>query len=100
MEQGPTEHTIITQSIKAGWDLPEKIKNAPSLLPGLELYYNGFKDLEASRQIGFSPGPIWWQTVQEYCDKMGLDEEQTEAMHYHVKALDTVYLKNMMKKQG
>ncbi len=89
---------IVQQSIKAGWDLPDKIKNAPSLLPGLELYYNGFLDLQASRQMGFGAGPIWWKTIQEYCEHMELDVEQTEAMHQHVKAMDTVYLKDLAKK--
>lgn len=88
---------IIQQCIKAGWSLPEKISNAPSLLPGLELYYIGFQDLTASRNIGMGPGPIWWNTVQEYCDRYGLDEEQTEAMHYHIRELDTVFLKHSQK---
>ncbi len=55
-------------------------------------------DLEASRQVGMGAGPIWWNTIQDYCERMGLDEEQTEAMHVHVKALDGAYLKNLKKK--
>lgn len=44
-------------------------------------------------------GPIWWTTVQEYCERYGLDEEQTEAMHIHIKAMDTAYLKNLARKK-
>lgn len=89
---------IIEQCIRSNWDLPEKIVNAPSLLPGLELYYIGFMDLLSSRQTGFSPGPIWWTTIQEYCLVYGLDEEQTETMHFYIRTLDGVYLKRMLKK--
>lgn len=86
--------------MKAGWSLPERIKNAPELLPGLEIYYMGFMDLMASRQIGMSIGPIWWETIQKYCEALGLDGEQTEAMHYHIKEMDGVYLTHMQKKNS
>lgn len=89
---------IIEQAEKHGLPLPEKIENAPSLLPGLELYYAGFLDLMASRQVGMGIGPLWWGTIQDYCDRKGLDEEQTEAMHFHLKMMDIVYLKHMQKK--
>lgn len=81
-----------------GLPLPEKIQNAPSLKPGLELYYLGFMDLMASRSTGMSAGPIWWDTIQTYCEAKGLDEDQTDAMHQHIKALDQEYLKHMNKK--
>lgn len=89
---------IIEQAAKHGLPLPEKIQNAPSLLPGLELYYIGFMDLMASRHVGMGVGPIWWGTVQDYCERKGLDEEQSEAMQYHVKAMDSVYIKYSQKK--
>jgi len=98
LEQGPTEATIIEQSVKAGWPLPESIANAPSLSPGLELYYIAFLDLMSCRQMGMSSGPIWWTTVQEYCNLLKLSEEQTEAMHFHIKEMDLVYLKHSTKK--
>jgi hypothetical protein len=86
------------QAEKHGLPLPEKIENAPSLRPGLELYYIGFMDLMASRQIGMGMGPIWWGTVQDYCERKHLDEEQTEAMHHHIRTLDTFYMKHLQKK--
>lgn len=98
MIQGPVEAQIIQQAAKHGLPLPEKIQNAPSLWPGLELYYIGFMDLMASRQSGLGLGPIWWGTVQHYAEKKGLDEEQTEAMHHHIRALDEVYLKHAQQK--
>jgi hypothetical protein len=93
--QEPSEQQIIEQCVRAGWDLPEKITNAPSLSPGLELYYMGFMDLISSRH---GSSPIWWITVQEYCERAGCDEEQTEAMHLHLRNMDAVYLKQVTKK--
>ena len=84
--------------MKHGLPLPEKIENAPSLWPGLELYYIGFMDLMASRQMGMGVGPITWGTIQEYCDKKGLDSEQTEAMHSHIRDMDQVYITHAQKK--
>ncbi|HRD16485.1 MAG TPA: hypothetical protein PK181_06645 [Methanothrix soehngenii] len=66
--------------------------------PGLELYYIAFQDLMASRPVGMGVGPIWWSTVQSYCEAKGLDESQTQAMHHHIKALDSAYLKHVNKK--
>jgi hypothetical protein len=47
-----------------------------------------------------SVGPIWWTAVQEYCDKLGLDSEQQEAMHFHIKAMDLAYMKHIKPKDG
>lgn len=78
--------------------LPERIANAPSILVGLELYYLGFLDLMSSRDSGFSLGPIWWTTIQTYCEKKGLDDEQTQSMHFHIVKMDAAYLEIMRKK--
>lgn len=83
-----------------GLPLPEKIQNAPSLEAGLALYYIGFLDLMSSRMTGMGVGPIWWTTVQDYCDRKGLDESQTEAMHHHIKGMDECYLRHMKKTKG
>jgi hypothetical protein len=99
LEQGPVESNIIGQSMKHNMPLPEKIQNAPILFPGLELFYTAFDDLISSRQMGMSVGPISWETVQKYCDHLGLGPEQSEAMHYHIRAMDATYLSFLMKKQ-
>ena len=84
--------------MREGVPLPQRIENAPSLLPGLDLYYIGFMDLMASRQVGFGMGPIWWITVHQYCEVHGIVGLQEEDMHYHIKNLDTLYLKHHAKK--
>jgi len=55
-------------------------------------------DLIASRQMGMAAGPIWWGTIQDYCEKHGYDEDQTEAMHSHIREMDLAYLKQIGKK--
>lgn len=90
---------IVNQCMREGIPLPQRIENAPSLLPGLELYYIAFTDLMASRQTGFGLGPIWWDTIQRYCDVHGIVGEQAEDMHYHIREMDTVYMKHHSKKK-
>ncbi len=65
---------------------------------GLELYYIAFQDLMSSREVGMGLGPITWKTVQDYCTIKGLDEDQTEQMHYHIKKMDLFYMQHMRKK--
>lgn len=66
---------------------------------GLELFYLGFIELSDSRQIGMALGPIPWKAVHDYCIANDLDEDQTEAMHYHLKQMDAIYLKHQGKKK-
>lgn len=99
MEQGHIEEQIIVQAVRSGHPIPDRIQNSPSILPGLELYYIGFLDLNSSRPLGFSGvGPIPWSVVEDYCVKKELDEEQNEAMHHHIGELDKAYIKRQQKK--
>lgn len=98
LKHGDIEENIIRQAVQRGQPIPDRIQNAPFIWPGLELYYIGFLELTSSRSIGMGLGPISWLSVQQYCVLKGLDEEQTEAMHHHIAAMDEVYLKHMRKK--
>jgi len=98
MEQGHVEDMIITQAVKSGLPIPDRIENAPSIWPGLELYYIGFLNLTSSRQVGFQMGPIPWLSIEQYCRLQGLDEDQAESMHFHVSEMDKFYLKYQNKK--
>lgn len=40
------------------------------------------------------PGPIPWTAVEEYADRARFDRDQREALHYHIRDLDEVYLKH------
>lgn len=81
--------------------LPDRIQNAPSLWPGLELYYGAFMDLMSTREIGFGGiGPIGWDKVQMYAQAMGMDADQTEALHHHINAMDSHYIAHYNKKNA
>lgn len=99
MEQGHIEDQIIKQAVRSGLPLPDRIQNAPSILPGLELYYIGFLELTSSRQLGgFGIGPISWLTIEQYCGVKELDEDQKQAMHHHVAEMDRAYIRHQQKK--
>lgn len=99
MEQGPTERVIIQQCIANNMPLPEKIKNAPALLQGLELYYMAFMDLTTCRGQGYgSEGPIGWLQMFDYCCVYDISGEQQEDLFYHVQHLDRAYLEYKSKK--
>ena len=98
MEQGHIEEQIIKQAMRSGLPIPSRIENAPSIWPGLELYYLGFLELNSSRQIGMQLGPIPWLAIEQYAQAKELDDDQKEAMHYHISEMDRSYLKIQGKK--
>jgi len=82
--------------------LPDRIKNAPSLLPGLELYYGAFMDLMSTRKIGDMGGiaPIGWDIIQYYGICNDLNADQMEALHYHLREMDGYYISHYNKKNS
>lgn len=98
LEQGPTEQIIIRQALRERQPLPDAIQNAPSLLMGLELYWEGYMDLMDSRQAGFGIGPISWIAIISYCVYHRLTPEQTESMQFHIRSMDQVYLAHQNRK--
>lgn len=78
--------------MQQGLPLPKRIAEAPELERGLELYYTGFWDLASSRAT--PEGPIGWEAIVQYCERLELDEEQTEAMVHHVQDMDTAFQKH------
>lgn len=69
--------------------IPEKIKNAPSLFMGLELYFTAFTDLTSSR----TDGPISWLSISDYCIVNEIEGEQRDDLFYFVTNMDSKYLK-------
>ena len=74
-----------------GVPLPDHILNAPTLLPGLALYYNAFHDLSSCRTLGMTLGPIPWTAINDYCYHADITGEQRDDMFHHVMALDDEY---------
>jgi hypothetical protein len=93
LEQGPTEKTIIEQCIRQRMPLPDRIKNAPSLNLGLDLFYLAFLELNSCRALGYgSEGPVPWLAIKDFCAFYNIVDEQCEDLFFHVQRLDQAYL--------
>lgn len=80
--------------------IPEKIKNAPELHVGLDLFYLAFLDLNGCRSLGYGMvGPIDWLTINTYCEVYGLVGEQREDMFFFVSKMDAAYQEFSRSKQ-
>lgn len=88
---GPIEQSIIKQALRAGKAIPERIKNAPVLNNGLELYLKAFFDLDTERATGFSIGRIPFSAVAFYATYYRFDELQSERLLYFIRSMDAEY---------
>ena len=78
--------------MRFGMPLPERIKNAPDLWLGNELFYKGFLDLTSSRPIGMALGPLSLLTIMQYCMIMEIEGEQRDDFIWVLTRLDQKYL--------
>lgn len=73
--------------------------NAPSLRPGLDLYFRGFYELSTCRTYGFAEGPIPWTAAWVYAtERLGLDRVESIRFVQFVFSLDSAYLKHQAEK--
>lgn len=100
MEQGPTESKILENCYRFNQPIPEKIRNAPTLWLGLELYYTGFFMLTASRPVGMGVGAISWSVISDYCLVNEIEGEQRDDFIFLINAMDAEYLKHVTKNKG
>jgi hypothetical protein len=98
LELGPSEQGIAKQAVRSGQPVPERIANAPQLRFGLQFYLQAFFDLDSDRQVGMSLGRIPWSVVTKYAEVYRLTEEDTERLHYFIRAMDIAYLKWQQEK--
>lgn len=73
----------------------------PDLPQNLELYWRAFQDLSTERQIGMAVGNIPWSAIEKYGEKLGMDADGIETLHYHIRnleAADHEYEKSQDKK--
>lgn len=91
------EQRIVKQCMRQRSPLPERIKNAPRLWLGLELYYDAFWELSTCRASGMAVMPIPWSAMRDYASTFGLDEAQEEDLFYLVRAMDNAYIEHFEK---
>ena len=79
-------------------NLPDKIKNAPEILPGLELYYEAFTELSSSRSSGFGVGAIPWMALDRWAERYGLEGDDFERLAIYIRMMDAEFIKYVSKK--
>jgi hypothetical protein len=65
---------------------------------GLELYFHAFVELNTCRSTGWSAGPIPSWCIAEYVERLGLTDDGSEDMHYHIRKMDEEFLKYNARK--
>lgn len=56
------------------------------------MYLSAWLDLDSSRPAGSNLARIPWTAVNDYCTRLGFDNEQYEDMLYYIQAMDTAYI--------
>jgi len=98
MEMGEAELRILKECYAWKRKIPNAILDAPELHLGLEFYFTAFYELNTTRSVGWSAGPIPYFSVAEYAMLHDLDEEETEDLHYHIRRMDKAFLEHNAKK--
>lgn len=92
------EQRMIRECFMRKRPLPERIQNAPDLFLGLELYFIAFLELTTCRNSGWGATPIPSWCIDEFCARNGLDDEDSDEMHYQIRHMDQAFLKHIASK--
>lgn len=99
---GAVEKNLVKQAKRAGRPIPERIKNKPRLLTGLDIYLDAFFDLEHERPWIAGevviPLPISWTTMHTYAAAHGFIGEIYENFMFFMREMDSAYLQHLNKK--
>lgn len=95
---GNVEDVMIAQYTKNKLELPDRIKNKPTLRVGLELYLDAFLELDSERDYTFGPGVLKWSSMYTYAMYLNLDEWQIEKFFYFMRRLDNKRVSMLSKK--
>lgn len=61
-------------------------------MPGEDFYLRAFNDLSTTRQIGMAAGPIPWDKIVQYADRVGLEPDVSMSFVRIVRRMDDTYL--------
>lgn len=92
LEQEPVEQQIIIRCLRENREFPEKIRDAPSLFIGLELFFRAWTELGSCRSSGWEEGAIPWTAINDYALRYGIEDELYDDLLYYVRMLDIAYL--------
>ena len=54
-------------------------------------YIQAFQDLNTTRALGFSVGPIPWDRIAEYADRLGLERDVAAGFVLVIRMMDAAY---------
>ena len=96
---GEIEKRLAQEAYRSGEPMPDRIKNAPDLFAGMELYFTAYQELESERQIGMGIGPIPFTAILKYAEFYELPAEQADDLVYYVRKLDNHFMTEEAKKR-
>jgi hypothetical protein len=96
---GNIEQNLVKQAIRMGQPIPDRIKDAPDVNLGLNLYLTAFFDLDAERSHGFGYSRIPWTRMREYAEYNEFDEEQFEDLVFFIRKLDSANEERLASKK-
>lgn len=91
---------MLPNLIKLRLPIPKKIQDAPSLSPGLELYWDAFEALNTCRSGMSGDGPIPWLAVRRYADHCDMDGQECDDLWFFMQRMDEAYQKLASSKRG
>jgi len=97
---GLNEAQILKQAVRQNLPIPDKIKNAPVLLPGLQFYFQSFLELSTCREIGMSEGQIPWTAIDRYASRYEMTEDDYERFLTLIRIVDAEYIRYRAKKNA
>lgn len=99
LDMGSSEQTIVRQAIMAGEPIPDRIKDAPRLIPGLQFYLNAFFELDSERDMGWGIGPIKRRAIWDYAVDYELDYDEREDLLYYIREMDNAHIAQVREKE-
>lgn len=95
---GNSERSLALQALNQGHPLPDRVRDAPTLFEGLEIYFGAFFDLDTERHHGMGLMPIPWSAILRYARFHEFDYRQTQELLHYVGRMDAWYLEHLAKK--
>lgn len=98
IEMGATERLLAKQHKDAGLPIPDRIKNAPQLEQGLQIYLQAFFDLDTERSHAMGYVKIPWSAMNSYAKALELDEETRDDLIHLISTMDDAHIKRLIEK--
>lgn len=83
---------MIEAAVRRRQPLPDAVQNAPSLLPGLELYLEAYMDLATCRSTAFAVERVPWTAIDQYARRNGIDGEAFDYFLALMREMDQEYI--------